>query len=44
MSLNNLGSLYRAMGEYARAEPLYLQALEIEKRRWARATPTTPRA
>ena len=27
-----------------RAEPLYHQALEIRKGRWARATPTTPRA
>jgi tetratricopeptide (TPR) repeat protein len=27
--LNNLALLYQHMGEYARAEPLYRQALEI---------------
>ena len=42
--LNNLAALYQAMGDYARAEPLYRQALEVGRRRWARATPTTPRA
>ncbi len=31
-SLNNLASLYEAMGDYAKAEPLYRQALEIRKR------------
>ena|ERR1700680_4968344 len=30
--LNNLAELYRAQGQYAKAEPLYLQALEIEKK------------
>ena len=39
-SLNNLASLYRAQGDYSRAEPLYRQALEIRKREsWARTTP-----
>ena len=32
------------MGDYAKAEPLYRQALEIRKRRWARTTPTMPPA
>jgi tetratricopeptide (TPR) repeat protein len=32
LSLNNLGMLYRAMGDYARAEPLLRQALEIRKK------------
>ncbi len=31
-SLNNLAMLYQAMGDYAKAEPLFLQALEISKR------------
>ncbi|WP_146066470.1 tetratricopeptide repeat protein, partial [Candidatus Venteria ishoeyi] len=30
-SLNNLAELYQAMGDYARAEPLYKQAYEIWK-------------
>ncbi|MDM8559546.1 tetratricopeptide repeat protein [Candidatus Parabeggiatoa sp. HSG14] len=30
-SLNNLAALYRSMGDYARAEPLYQQALAIMK-------------
>ena len=30
--LNNLAELYRQMGEYAKAEPLYHNALDIEKR------------
>ena len=29
MSLNNLAELYREMGDYAEAEPLYRRALEI---------------
>ena len=28
-SLNNLAELYRVMGEYAKAEPLYQEALQI---------------
>ena len=31
-SLNNLAGLYQAMGDYAKAEPLFRQALEINKR------------
>ena len=31
-SLNNLAGLYKSMGEYAKAEPLYRQALEIRRR------------
>ena len=31
LSLNNLGSLYQAMGDYARAVPMYQQALEIKR-------------
>jgi tetratricopeptide (TPR) repeat protein len=30
-SLNNLAELYRSQGKYDRAEPLYLQALELRK-------------
>ena len=44
LSLNNLAGLYLRLGEYAKAEPLYHQALEIWKRRWARTTPTMPTA
>ena len=29
MSLNNLAELYRVMGEYAKAEPLYQEGLRI---------------
>ena len=43
-SLNNLAVLYQADGRLRRAEPLYRQAMEICRRRWARTTPTTPRA
>ena len=32
MSLNNLASLYQAQKDYARAEPLFKQALEMRKR------------
>jgi CHAT domain-containing protein len=32
MSLNNLAKLYYSLGEYAKAEPLLVQALDIEKR------------
>ena len=31
VSLNNLALLYSTLGDYARAEPLYKQALEINK-------------
>ena len=31
-SLHNLAALYKDMGDYAKAEPLYRQALEIHKR------------
>ena len=31
-SLNNLAMLYQAMGDYAKAEPLFRQALEIRKK------------
>ena len=31
-TLNNLAELYRNMGQYEKAEPLYSQALEIRKR------------
>jgi len=31
-SLNNLAGLYRSMGEYAKAEPLYRRAMEIDKK------------
>ena len=31
-SLNNLAVLYQARGDYAKAEPLHRQALEIRKR------------
>ncbi len=31
-SLNNLAKLYREMGEYSKAEPLFRNALEICKR------------
>ena len=41
-SLNNLAVLYRSMGDYAAAEPLYRQALEIRRAAWARTTPNTP--
>ena len=30
-SLNNLAALYEAMGEYAKAEPLYREALRIRQ-------------
>jgi tetratricopeptide (TPR) repeat protein len=30
--LNNLATLYRTQGRYGEAEPLYLQALELDKR------------
>ena len=43
-SLNNLACLYNSMGEYAKAEPLYRQALEIRKRVLGEEHPTTPRA
>ena len=44
-SLNNLAELYKAMGDYAAAMPLYRQATATSTaRRWARATPTTPPA
>ena len=38
-SLNNLADLYRAMGRYAEAEPLYQRSLEIRE---ASSGPTTP--
>ncbi len=41
MALDDLGGLYAAEGDYARAEPLCRQALEIQKRAWASRTPTT---
>ncbi|MEG4581561.1 tetratricopeptide repeat protein [Microcoleus sp. MON1_C5] len=31
-SLNNLAALYQSQGRYSEAEPLYLQALEIDRR------------
>jgi tetratricopeptide (TPR) repeat protein len=31
-SLNNLAELYQVMGDYAKAEPLFQQALEIYKK------------
>ncbi len=43
-SLNNLAGLYRAMGDDAAALPLFRQAMEILRTRWARATRTTPPA
>ena len=44
-SLNNLARVYREMGDYAAAEPLFRQALEIRRAApWARAIPTTPSA
>ncbi len=43
-SLNNLASIYEATGDYAKAEPLYRQALEIKSGCWARTTPTMPAA
>ena len=30
--MNNLAGLYESKGDYARAEPLYRQALEIKKK------------
>ncbi|HEX3657360.1 MAG TPA: tetratricopeptide repeat protein [Pirellulales bacterium] len=38
-SLNNLAELYRAMGDYARAGPLYRQATEIRKNALGEAHP-----
>ena len=43
-SLNNLALLYRAPGEYAKAEPLFRRRSRSAKRCWARSTPTTPTA
>ncbi|MDM8546576.1 tetratricopeptide repeat protein [Candidatus Venteria ishoeyi] len=40
-SLNNLALLYKAMGDYARAEPLYKQALQIKKITLAENHPST---
>ncbi len=31
-SLNNLAELYKAMGDYAKAEPLYRRALAIREK------------
>ncbi len=31
-SLNNLGTLYRELGDYSRAEPLLRRAMEIRKK------------
>jgi tetratricopeptide (TPR) repeat protein len=31
-SLNNLAALYREMGQYTEAEPLYKEALEIRQK------------
>ena len=31
-SLNNLAALYQAMGDYAKAEPLYQEALRIRQK------------
>ena len=33
LSLNNLAELYRAMGRYAEAEPLYRRSLEVREKR-----------
>ena len=43
-SLNNLGSLLQAQGDYAGARPYYEEALAIRGKCWARATPTPPAA
>ena len=40
-SLNNLGGLYRSMGDYAKAEPLYSRALEIRKKVFGEKHPQT---
>ena len=37
--LNNIAEIYRAMGRYAEAEPIYIEALEITRRN---AGPTNP--
>ena len=42
-SLNNLAGLYQAMGDFARAEPLYRQALEIRRKALGEDHPPTPR-
>ena len=34
--LNNLAGLYRSLGRYEQAEPLYKQALVISKRPWGK--------
>ena len=43
-SLENLAVLYRDMGGYDRAEPLFRRCWPSGSRRWARTTPTRPEA
>src|SRR6266446_6689892 len=38
-SLNNLGQLYQTMGEYAKAEPFYQEALRIRQKVLGREHP-----
>ncbi|NEO95550.1 MAG: tetratricopeptide repeat protein, partial [Moorea sp. SIO3G5] len=40
-SLNNLANLYRSMGCYDQAEPIYVQALEIAERKLGSNHPKT---
>jgi tetratricopeptide (TPR) repeat protein len=40
--LNNLASLYRATGAYAKAEPLYQRALAIYEKTLGPGHPTPP--
>ncbi len=40
-SLNNLAVLYRAMGDYAKAEPLYRRALAIREKALGKEHPDT---
>ena len=44
VGLNALARLYQAQGDYARAEPLYRQALEIRKKSFGESHPLVPLA
>ena len=43
-SLNNLAEIYRNVGRYAQAEPLYKRSLKIESPNSGRTIPTWDRA
>ena len=42
-TLNNLADLYVNMGRYARAEPMYREALAIRKKTLGEDHPSTPK-